>query len=407
VAGETSVLGGASAPFDWSPDGKSIAFAHAPTPDADDWTRSDVSIVEVDSGTVRPLARTGRSEGSPFYSPDGGLVAYAASDDPPTWAYDFSVYVAPAGGGEPRKLAETFDHRPELLGWSADGSAVLYRESRGTTTRLFALPLDGEPRGLGPEDGVVTEPSLNASRTILGFGFQTAERPVEAYLCRLDQPEAVRVSRIHDDDPARPLGRSEAVRWRSSDGKEVEGLLTYPVGYEEGKRRPLLVIVHGGPAGIFTRSFIGSPFAATSGSRFSTSSYPIAVFAAKGFAVLRCNVRGGSGYGRDFRHANVNDWGGGDFQDIMAGVDELVARGIADPDRLGVMGWSYGGFMAAWAIGHTDRFRRRRSGPRSPTSSASSARRTSRLSCPATSAASPGNAPRRSASTRRSRTSRG
>jgi dipeptidyl aminopeptidase/acylaminoacyl peptidase len=355
--GEFSIPGDASPQFDWSPDGKSIAFAHTPTASADDWTRSDISIVDVASGAIRPLACTKRSEGSPFFSPDGKIVAYTASDDPPTWAFDSSVYVGPAGGGEPRKLAETFDHRPELLGWSADGSALLYCENRGTTTRLFVLPLDGQPRAIGPEDGVVFEASLNASRTTLGFTFQTAEKPVEAYLYRPDHAETIQLSRTHDGLPARPLGRTEVIRWQSSDGKPIEGLLTYPVGYERPKRCPLLLIIHGGPAGVFTRTFIGSPVSSTSGTRHATSTYPIAAFAAKGFAVLRCNVRGSSGYGKEFRHANVNDWGGGDFKDLMAGVDEVVSRGIADPDRLGVMGWSYGGYMTTWVIGHTGRFK--------------------------------------------------
>jgi dipeptidyl aminopeptidase/acylaminoacyl peptidase len=357
IKGELSVAGETSPQFDWSPDGKSIVFAHVPTADADDWTRGDISIVEVSSGTVRPLAQTRRAEASPFFSPDGTRVAYAASDDPPSWAFDSSVYVVPAGGGEPRKLAETFDHRPELLGWSADGSALLYRENRGTTTRVFALPLTGEPRGLGPQDGVVSEASLNASRTSLGFSFQKAEKPVEAYLCRLDHSEAVQVSRTHDNLPARPVGKTEVIRWRSSDDKEIEGLLTYPAGYERGKRCPLLLLIHGGPAGVFTQTFTGSPVSSTSGSRHATSTYPIAAFAARGFAVLRCNVRGSSGYGKDFRHANTNDWGGGDFKDLMAGVDEVISRGVADPTRLGVMGWSYGGYMTSWVIGHTGRFK--------------------------------------------------
>src|SRR5439155_17210789 len=113
-----------------------------------------------------------------------------------------------------------------------------------------------------------------------------------------------------------------------------------------------LVIIHGGPAGVFTGTFIGSVYVSTSGYRHATSAYPLAAFAARGYAVLRCNVRGSSGYGKDFRHANLGDWGGGDYRDLMAGVDHLVGEGIADPDGLGVMGWSYGGYMTCWVIAH-------------------------------------------------------
>jgi dipeptidyl aminopeptidase/acylaminoacyl peptidase len=343
--------------FDWSPDGTAIVFAYTPTGRADDWSRADLAVIEVPSGQFRPLVHTGRAELAPYYSPDGREVAYVASDDPPTWAYDFAVYVVPTRGGAPRKLADSFDHRPELLGWSADGRRLVYRENRGTTTRLYTLPLEGKPVGIGPEEGVVAEASLNATRTALGFGYQTADRPVEAHLARLDHPDPMQVSRVNGDLPSHPLGRTEVIRWKSTDGTEIEGLLTYPVGYEPGRKCPLLLIIHGGPAGVFTCTFIAAPAVSTSGFRHATSAYPVAAFAARGYAVLRCNVRGSSGYGRDFRHANHKDWGGGDSRDLMAGVDHLVAKGIADPDRLGVMGWSYGGFMTAWVLGQTQRFR--------------------------------------------------
>jgi dipeptidyl aminopeptidase/acylaminoacyl peptidase len=118
------------------------------------------------------------------------------------------------------------------------------------------------------------------------------------------------------------------------------------VGYEKGRKVPLLVVVHGGPTGVFTQSFTGMP-----------SPYPITAFAERGYAVLRVNPRGSSGYGRKFRYANYKDWGGGDYHDIMSGVDTAVAMGVADPDRLGIMGWSYGGYMTSWVITQTKRFK--------------------------------------------------
>jgi len=126
---------------------------------------------------------------------------------------------------------------------------------------------------------------------------------------------------------------------------EIEGLLTLPAGYQEGEKVPLILNIHGGPAGSFGETFIGSP-----------GLYPIAVFAAKGYAVLRPNPRGSSSYGREFRAAVRNDWGGVDYRDLMAGVDHVIDMGIADPDRLAVMGWSYGGYMTAWVITQTQRF---------------------------------------------------
>ena len=167
----------------------------------------------------------------------------------------------------------------------------------------------------------------------LGFTSQSTEQPVEAFASTVDAFSAVQVSRVQNL-PKVTIGRTEVVEWKAPDGKTIEGLLTYPAGYQTGSRVPLLVIVHGGPAGVFLRTFTGN-----------ASPYLVAAFASRGYALLRCNVRGSSGYGRDFRYANRSDWGGGDYRDIMSGVDHLISKGIADPDRMGVMGWSYGGYM--------------------------------------------------------------
>ncbi len=146
-----------------------------------------------------------------------------------------------------------------------------------------------------------------------------------------------RISRLID---------TEVIPWKSKEGEDIEGLLTYPVGYEKGKRYPLLLIIHGGPMGAFMQTYDGT-----------AAYYPVAAFASHGYAVLRPNPRGSTGYGKKFRYANYGDWGGGDYQDIMSGVDFVIDQGIADPDRMGVMGWSYGGYMTSWTITHTHRFK--------------------------------------------------
>ena len=187
---------------------------------------------------------------------------------------------------------------------------------------------------------------LNRSRSTLGLALQGSAAPPEPFLSPVHQVAPRQVTRVNEDLPKAPLGKTSVVRWKSSDDFEVEGLLTCPAGYKEGTRCPLLVISHGGPPMAFTQTFIGSP-----------GSYPIAAFAERGYAVLRSNVRGSTGYGKAFRYANYGDWGGGDFRDMMAGVDHVIALGVADPERLGIMGWSYGGFMTAWAITQTHRFK--------------------------------------------------
>jgi dipeptidyl aminopeptidase/acylaminoacyl peptidase len=336
-----------SAPFDWSPDGKTIAFTHTPTPKADDWRRADISLIDVASGKVKPLAVTGAAEMSPYYSPDGRWIAYLKSDDPPTWGFNFTVHVISSSGGAPRELAETFDRRPTLIGWHADGKQLIYTEAKGTQTVLRVLPLDGKPEFLWTIHGVLSNVHLNATRTVLGFGYQLPDRPIEAFILRLsdNSHEGVSTANRHAY-PIKEVEGTELRRWKSPDGLEIEGLLTLPVNYEQGKRYPLLLVIHGGPMNAFSGTCIAAP-----------SVYPIAAFAERGYAVLRANPRGSSGYGKRFRYANYKDWGGGDFKDLMAGVDAIIKEGIADPERLGVMGWSYGGFMTSWILTQTKRFK--------------------------------------------------
>jgi dipeptidyl aminopeptidase/acylaminoacyl peptidase len=332
--------------FGWSPDSRTIAFTHQPTPAVDDWTRSDVSVVDVATGVARPLAASAAAESQPSYSPDGRSIALAVSDSPPSWGGRGRAHVVPAEGGTPRPLALTHDEQPQIVGWLKDGRRVLVSETHGTSRRLSTLGVDGSARvDLSPAGAMVEGASLNASRTRVGYTSQTPETPSEAFVSDVE-PFAPRALARVQDLPATPVGKTEVVSWKAPDGKTIEGLLTYPVGYAAGSRAPLLVIIHGGPAGVFVRSFLGTP-----------SPYPIAVFSSRGYAVLRCNVRGSSGYGAEFRRANYRDWGGGDYRDILSGVDALVARGVVDPDRLGVMGWSYGGYMTSWVITQTQRFK--------------------------------------------------
>jgi dipeptidyl aminopeptidase/acylaminoacyl peptidase len=332
--------------FSWSPDGRTIVFEHQRTAAVDDWVTGDVSEVTVASGAVRVLASSAAAEADPVYSPDGKWVAFAVSDVPASWAFDSRVHVMPAGGGSPRALAATPDSQPGIIGWTADSRRVLVGEVDRVRPRVLALPADGSAAvPLGPPSLVVSGASLDRSGTRLGFVGGDLDRAPEPYWALVDTMAATKVATVQPSVAA-PLGRSEVVAWKSTDGTPVEGILTYPVDHRPGSKAPLLVVIHGGPAGVFTRSFIGA-----------ASQYPLAAFAAEGYAVLRVNPRGSSGYGKVFRHANKSDWGGGDYRDIMTGVDHVIGMGVADPERLGVMGWSYGGFMTSWIVTQTKRFK--------------------------------------------------
>lgn len=333
--------------FDWSPDGSRIVFNHVSTPSANDWPSSDISFVDVATGKITPLASTPSAESALQYSPDGKWISAIASDVPARWAQHYTIRVYPAGGGEPKVFANSLDSQPSIIGWSADGTRIYFTESKGTGTALYYVTAaSGQITEDNYAAGVVTGVTFNRGATMIGMVMQNSVRPPEAYVVKIGDRNPTQISRVNDEIAKMPFGKTEVITWKSSDGRDIEGLLTYPVGYVAGSKVPLILNVHGGPAGVFQQSFIGG-----------RGSYPIATFASKGYAILRPNPRGSSGYGTEFRRANIKDWGGMDYQDLMTGVDKVIAIGVADPNRLGVMGWSYGGYMTSTIITKTKRFK--------------------------------------------------
>ncbi len=333
--------------FDWSPDGKSIVFAHRKSPGADDWTTSDVSIVDVASGKVTPLATTGGSEFAPLFSPDGKSVALITSDDPPRWAGNYLLQVVSVADRKTKTLPETPDRQPTLIGWSHDSTRLFFTETRGTLSRLSVMQVEsGKIEELFAPSDLLRSFELNAGGSAFGFVREAPQRAPEACLSPTDRFVVTQVSQANAHLPKAPLGKVEVLQWKAADGQMIEGLLTFPVDYKSGTRVPLLLQIHGGPMGVFTQSFAGN-----------AGHYPNAAFVSRGFALLQPNPRGSAGYGKEFRYANYQDWGGGDFRDIMAGVDRIIEMGVADPERMGVMGWSYGGYMTSWTITQTKRFK--------------------------------------------------
>ena len=351
IHGKRPVKKAASGPyhvgaFGWSPDSRRIAYETRPTPDADDGRRSDIFEVEVETGKVRPVAATAAPESQPRYSPDGKWLAYVKGTETAKRIDGSRIALVSLADLKSRELPVTPDESPALAGWARD--RLLFTELRGTHSVLYGMPLDGPP-------AVVFQPArgtfgfgvlLNRTGTCAGLAMQATDEPVEAYVLQVAAPKPVRVSAANVDLPKQPIGETRVIRWKARDGKEIEGLLTLPVNYDPSKRYPLILNIHGGPAGAFGETFVGS-----------AGLYPVAAFAARGWAVLRANPRGSTGYGLPFRSANVNDWGGGDYQDLMAGVDHVIQMGVADPHRMAVMGWSYGGYMTNWVITQTTRFK--------------------------------------------------
>jgi dipeptidyl aminopeptidase/acylaminoacyl peptidase len=335
--------------FDWVPDGSAIVFAHQPDPRINtSELAGDISVVRIADRSVTPLVTGPGVESSPLVSPDGSTAAFLSTGPKIEPIGLGDVWLVRLSGGAPWSLAETPDRSPSLLAWSPDGREIRFTESVHTDRRLMALPADGgPPRAISQGDGVIGAVDFARDGEHVAFTFETPDTPADVNIGTVSNFAPRRITDVSAGVPRPPMGRTELISWTSKDGKyPIEGLLTYPVNYRPGTRVPLVLNVHGGPAGVFSKSFTGG-----------ISLYMIQVFAQQGYAVLRPNPRGSTGYGKDFRYANFRDWGYGDFDDLMAGVDRTIALGVAHPDSLLLMGWSYGGYMTSFAVTKTDRFK--------------------------------------------------
>ena len=342
--------------FSIAPDGKRIVIAAQPTPRLTDHNGSDLYLV---SATATPAARPtplvqrkGVDE-SPTFSKDGRWVAFVSQDARSTESFaNTYVCIVPTAGGRAVNITPDFDNEitgggPDRLVWMAGDDAIAFSATARTQVRLYRASPDEKPvERLLPDAAMDGSPSFSADGDQLAWLREDSTHPRDVWTWKLSHGEP---HRLTDHNPqVRDLLEFEkrVISWPGADGQDMEGLLISPVGARAGGRAPLVLNIHGGPAGTHLQSF-------TPGSRI----YPWPLFAQEGWAILLPNPRGSSGYGAAFRSANLRDWGGKDREDIMAGVDALVKLGLVDDKRMAVSGWSYGGYMTADIVTRTDRFK--------------------------------------------------
>ena len=334
--------------FDWSPDSKNIVFSHQPDPTLNTrFIESDISIAPSDSGKIVSLVKRPGIDSSPLWSPDGKLIAFTSNGGKPDPVGQVDIYIVSCSGGNPKKLADTPDRSPRLIAWSSDSKKIYFSEFVKTDVCVLSIPINGnKPSYVTGKNGVFGNVSFDKNRKHIAFTYELPELPSDVYFSSVKSLKLKKLTQINKNIKIPSMGKTVLIKWKSKDGLDVEGLLTYPVNYKEGQKYPLILNIHGGPAGAFSKRFTGGP-----------SIYMIQYFAQHGYAIIRPNPRGSTGYGTKFRHLNVRDWGFGDFDDCMTGVDKVIDMGIGHPDSLCVMGWSYGGYMTSYVVTKTNRFK--------------------------------------------------
>jgi len=331
----------------WSPDGKLLAFSSNRTPDADANYKSHIWVVAVDNADkgahLTQLTPDPGPDSAPAWSPDGKWIAYVTELDPHLFYYNTRhLAVIPASGGQPNVLTRSFDRSIRRLRFSNDSKYIYFTAEDDGTQNLCRIPVGGGEitRPIGGRLAVGTY-SLGKDDSIAAQ-IGTIDRPDEIFHLSNGANEPTRLTKTNDAlfEQLR-LAQADYVHFKSKDGTTVAGYLYKPLDYTPGKKVPTLLNPHGGPVGQYAAAF-----------------YHLAqLYAANGYAVLLPNPRGSSGYGQKFCAAIYADWGNKDYQDDVAMVDYAVAQGIADPDRLGVGGWSYGGISTDFIIAQTQRFK--------------------------------------------------
>lgn len=322
-------------PLVWSRDGKSIVFTRFPGPYWGPSFRSVIAEVAAD-GKGKPVTVVGDRGAHDFaYAPDGDRFAFLRVRNGDQNNGN-AVYVG--RHGTTRDATAVLARNFNAYAWLPGGKALLLQGELGTRSVLWVQPLDGMARVLELGDVLPGDDLSVAKSGEIAFIGSTKTHPDELYVMASVNARPRRLTRVNRFVDKLDLGRSESLRWKSRDGMDADGVLTYPAGYRKGSTYPLVLVIHGGPEGASTVRFSPLP----------------QLLSAAGFLVFQPNYRGSINLGDAYQHAIYRDTGDGPGKDVMAGLAAVEQLGIVDKDRIGVSGWSYGGYMTTWLTGHYD-----------------------------------------------------
>ena len=327
----------------WSPDGTRIAFVSNRTgKEYNENRNTDVWVIPAEGGSLTKISDHEEADNSPRWSPDGKTIAFIGAvqerEHPKIW-------LAPAGGGAASTLAANgLDLIPSGLDWSNDGRLLYFETGVKGESHLFCVDLAAKtvaPVTAGPR--AVRNIDFNWHTNTMVYMVNDFEHLDDLYLADLSGKHERKLTHLNEKLWSQlETARVERFTYKSADDWEVDGFFVKPLGWQEGKKYPMILSIHGGPAGQYGVDWF----------------HEFQVYAAKGYAVLFTNPRGSTGYGQKFERGIVGEWGGKDYIDVMNGVDAALKRyPWIDVDRLGVTGGSYGGYLTNWIVGHTDRFK--------------------------------------------------
>lgn len=334
----------------WAPDGKSLIFSSNRSPDWEyEFANSEVYSVALDGGEIRPLTDRNGRDNAPAVSPDGQWIAYVGHEDRKQTYQVAALHLMRSDGSDKRLLTGDLDRTVSSPAWTADGKGIVVSYHDRGDTKIARVGLDGTVEVLAENFGgtSIGRPYPGGSFSLaqdgaLAYVATTPDHPADVFL-RTASGKTQRLTDLNRDLlPHRDLGTVEEIWYASShDGRQMQGWILKPPGFDPEKKYPLLLEIHGGPI-------------ANYGHRFSAE---FQLYAAAGHVVFYANPRGSTGYGEEFGNLLHHDYPGHDYEDLISGVDAVIAKGYVDTERLYVTGGSAGGIMTAWIIGKTERFR--------------------------------------------------